>query len=327
MASSSSIATANNGAASVPLANSMKAGFANASGEFKRQSSSFRDWIEDKPDAKFPAEKGRYHLYVAHGCPWAHRTLLARALKGLEHVISMDAVHWLLGEGGWHFEDDGFRDSLFGSKFLKEIYLKADPEYSDRVTVPVLWDKKTNTIVNNESSEIIRMFNSAFDRLVPETAGINYYPEHLRHEIDSVNEWVYDTVNNGVYKSGFATTQEAYEKNVYPLFQSLDRIEGILSKADYLVGNTLTEADVRLWPTIVRFDPVYHGHFKCNIKSIQKDYPNILRWARRIYQKPKVADTVKMKFIKDGYYKSQISINPTRVVPAGMGPNLAEPRV
>lgn len=180
--------------------------------------------------------------------------------------------------------------------------------------------------MNNESSDIIRMMQ-AFDKLVPEKAGLNFYPENLRGEIDAVNEWVYDTINNGVYKSGFATTQAAYDNHVYPLFKSLDRVEEILSKSDYLVGNTLTEADIRLWTTIIRFDPVYHGHFKCNIKSIEKDYPNILKHARRIYQLPGVAETVDMHHIKHHYYASHLQINPTGIVPAGTGPNLAEPKV
>ncbi|KAG0316669.1 S-glutathionyl-(chloro)hydroquinone reductase [Linnemannia gamsii] len=293
-------------------------------GEFKRQVSSFRDVISDEPGSKFVPEAGRYHLYISYACPWAHRTLLVRALKGLEDIISLDVVHWHMQEKGWPFKD-GYEDSLYGAKFIREIYFKAQPDYAGRFTVPVLWDKKTETIVNNESSEIIRMLNTAFDKLVPSKAGINYYPQALRPEIDAINEWIYDTVNNGVYKSGFATTQTAYENNVYPLFQSLDRIEEILSKSNYLVGNTLTEADLRLWTTIVRFDPVYHGHFKCNIKGIEKDYPHILKWTRRIYQLPKVAETVNMEHIKKHYYQSHLQINPTGVVPVGNGPNLAEP--
>ncbi|GJJ68568.1 glutathionyl-hydroquinone reductase [Entomortierella parvispora] len=322
----SSSSTPHDPIASGPGATSFEAGFADSTGEFKRQASSFRDSIENTPGSKFPAEKARYHLYVSYTCPWAHRTMLVRALKGLEDVISVDSVHYILDEGGWEFKDE-FRDSLYRSHYLREIYLKADPQYDARVTVPVLWDKKTKTIVNNESSEIIRMLNTAFDKLVPGKAGINLYPDHLKAEIDSVNEWIYDTVNNGVYKCGFATTQEAYDKNVYPLFESLDKIGGMLSKSDYLVGKTLTEADVRLWTTVIRFDPVYHGHFKCNIKGIEKDYPHILKWARRIYQMPKVAETVNMKWIKDGYYQSHPSMNPTRIVAAGWGPNLAEPKI
>ncbi|KAG0335599.1 S-glutathionyl-(chloro)hydroquinone reductase [Podila horticola] len=311
--------------AQTPLPNILK--WANdKTGEFKRQVSTFRDAIVDEPGAKFPPEAGRYHLYVSLACPWAHRTLVVRALKGLEDIISVDIVHWHLQANSWPFQD-GYKDSLYGAEYIKDIYLKAQPDYAGRFTVPVLWDKKTQTIVNNESSEVIRMLNTAFDKLVPEKAGLNFYPEKLRGEIDAVNEWVYDTINNGVYKSGFATTQAAYENHVYPLFNSLDRVEEILSKSDYLVGNTLTEADIRLWTTIIRFDPVYHGHFKCNIKSIEKDYPNILKHARRIYQLPKVAETVDMYHIKHHYYASHLQINPTGIVPAGTGPNLAEPKV
>ncbi|KAG0083366.1 S-glutathionyl-(chloro)hydroquinone reductase [Podila epicladia] len=295
-------------------------------GEFKRQVSTFRDAIVDEPGAKFPPEAGRYHLYVSLACPWAHRTLVVRALKGLEDIISVDVVHWHLQANSWPFKD-GYKDSLYGAEYIKDIYLKAQPDYAGRFTVPVLWDKKTQTIVNNESSEIIRMLNECFDKLVPEKAGLSFYPENLRGEIDAVNEWVYDTINNGVYKSGFATTQAAYDNHVHPLFKSLDRVEEILSKSDYLVGNTLTEADIRLWTTIIRFDPVYHGHFKCNIKSIEKDYPNILKHARRIYQLPGIAETVDMYHIKHHYYASHLQINPTGIVPAGTGPNLAEPKV
>ncbi|KAF9372189.1 S-glutathionyl-(chloro)hydroquinone reductase, partial [Podila verticillata] len=310
--------------AQAPLPNILK--WANdKTGEFKRQVSTFRDAIVDEPGAQFPPEAGRYHLYVSLACPWAHRTLVVRALKGLEDIISVDVVHWHLQANSWPFMD-GYKDSLYGAEYIKDIYLKAQPDYAGRFTVPVLWDKKTQTIVNNESSEIIRMLNTAFDKLVPEKAGLNFYPENLRGEIDAVNEWVYDTINNGVYKSGFATTQEAYENHVHPLFKSLDRVEEILSKSNYLVGNTLTEADIRLWTTIIRFDPVYHGHFKCNIKSIEKDYPNILKHARRIYQLPKVAETVDMYHIKHHYYASHLQINPTGIVPAGAGPNLAAPK-
>jgi len=296
--------------------------WAEKTGEFKRAPSVFRDTINDEPGAKFAPEANRYHLYVSYACPWAHRTLLFRALKGLENIISVDVVHWHLAATGWPFKD-GYKDSLYGSKSIHDIYHKADPKYSGRFTVPVLWDKKLETIVNNESSEIIRIFNTAFNKLVPKAAGVDFYPKKLQPEIDEVNTWVYDTINNGVYKSGFATTQEAYEANVFPLFKSLDRVEEMLSKSDYLVGNTLTEADVRLWTTIIRFDPVYVGHFKCNLKSIEKDYPNILQWARRIYQMPKIAETVNMEHIKWHYYHSHRQINPTGIVPVGDGPDLA----
>ncbi|KAF9165541.1 S-glutathionyl-(chloro)hydroquinone reductase [Actinomortierella ambigua] len=290
--------------------------WASNDGEFRRQVSSFRDTISDAPDAVFKPEAGRYHLYISYACPWAHRTLVVRALKGLEDIISVDIVHWHLGELGWAFKD-GYKDSLYGVQHIRDIYFRANPDYQGRFTVPVLWDKKTKTIVNNESSEIIRIMNTAFDKLVPEKAGVDFYPAALKKEIDDINEWIYDKINNGVYKSGFATTQEAYERNVVPLFEALDRVEGILSKNEYLVGGQLTEADLRLWTTIVRFDSVYHGHFKCNIKSIEKDYPHILRWARRIYQLPKVAETYSLEHIKRHYYNSHLQINPTGIVPLG----------
>ncbi|KAG0302752.1 S-glutathionyl-(chloro)hydroquinone reductase, partial [Dissophora globulifera] len=256
----------------------------------------------------------------------AHRTLIVRALKGLEDIISIDTVHWHMVEKGWPFKD-GYKDSLYGSEYVRDLYFKAEPEYSARFTVPVLWDKKTETIVNNESSDIIRILNTSFNKLVPEKAAINYYPDNLKAEIDSVNDWVYNTINNGVYRTGLAETQDAYEKIAYQVFESLDRVEGILSKSDYLVGNTLTEADLRLWPTIVRFDPVYHGIFKCNLKSIEKDYPHILKWARRIYQMPGVGETVNMEHIKGHYWHALVQINPKGIIPIGNGPNLAEPKI
>ncbi|KAJ2557016.1 S-glutathionyl-(chloro)hydroquinone reductase [Coemansia sp. RSA 1933] len=302
-------------------------------GEFHRQVSSFRSYVEADPSSEFPAEAGRYHLYVSYACPWAHRTLIVRKLKGLEDVISTSVVHYLLGPNGWEFAspDDvpgATLDTVNGAKYLREIYFKAEPEYSARFTVPVLWDKKKNTIVSNESAEIIRMLNTAFDDFVqPEFRGITFYPEDLRKSIDSINEWIYDTVNNGVYKSGFASTQEAYEKHCIPLFQSLDRIEKILSENEFLVGSRLTEADIRLFTTIVRFDPVYHGHFKCNIKQIATGYPNILRWAREFYQLPGIKETVNMEHIKKHYYMSHTQINPFQVVPLNNGPDLNSPKV
>ncbi|CAG8485161.1 3387_t:CDS:2 [Paraglomus occultum] len=305
--------------------------WASTDGEFRRAPTSFRNVIERNADsgAQFVAEKDRYHLYISWACPWAHRTVIVRALKGLEDVIGLSVVDHHLGPKGWKFSTPeecpgAIPDTVNNKAYISELYYMASPEYKGRFTVPVLWDKKLGTIVNNESSEIIRMFNATFDDFVPEHAkNLTFYPKHLKSEIDNINEWVYDTVNNGVYKSGFATTQEAYEKNVVPLFESLDRLEKILSEHDFLVGDTFTEADIRLWTTIVRFDPVYHGHFKCNAKSIEKDYPNILRWARRIYQMPKVAQTVNMHHIKYHYYGSHKNINPTGIVPIGNGPDLS----
>lgn len=291
-------------------------------GHFRRGDSTFRNWVTADGSAGpsgragFKAEAGRYHLYVSYACPWAHRTLIFRKLKGLEDLISVSVVDPLMLENGWEFHDrDGATvDHLFGSRALWEIYVKADPAYSGRVTVPVLWDKQTGTIVSNESSEIIRMFNSAFDGLTGNT--LDFYPEELRGEIDEVNKRVYDTLNNGVYKSGFATTQAAYESAVYPLFETLDWLEERLARQRYLFGNSQTEADWRLFTTLVRFDAVYVGHFKCNIRRIE-DYPNLSAYLRDLYQTPYVAETVNMRHIKDHYYRSHKTINPTGVVPAG----------
>ncbi|KAJ2382146.1 S-glutathionyl-(chloro)hydroquinone reductase [Coemansia sp. RSA 2559] len=302
-------------------------------GEFRRQVSSFRSNIEADPSSEFPAETGRYHLYVSYACPWAHRTLIVRKLKGLEDVISISVVHYLLGPNGWEFASPdevpgATLDAVNGAKYMREIYFKAEPEYAARFTVPVLWDKKKHTIVSNESSEIIRMLNTAFDEFVqPGYRGITFYPEDMRERIDEINEWIYDTVNNGVYKTGFASTQDAYEKHCVPLFQSLDRIERILAENEFLLGTRLTEADIRLFTTIVRFDPVYHGHFKCNLKQIATGYPNILRWTREVYQLPGIKDTVNMEHIKRHYYMSHTQINPNQVVPLNNGPDLDTPSV
>jgi len=299
-------------------------------GHFMRAASQFRNWVTADGSAGpsgtggFKAEAGRYHLYVALACPWAHRTLIFRKLKGLEEIISVSIVDPLMLENGWEFKnrDGGTVDHLFGAKAMWEIYTKADPHYSGRVTVPVLWDTKTGTIVNNESSEIIRMFNSAFDGLTASTA--DYYPEALRGEIDRINELVYDTVNNGVYKSGFATTQQAYDEHVGKLFETLDSLEKRLGKSRYLVGTTLTEADWRLFTTLVRFDAVYVGHFKCNIRRIE-DYPNLSAYLRELYQVPGVKETVNMAHIKRHYYTSHKTINPTGIVPMGPALDLERP--
>ncbi len=291
-------------------------------GHFKRETSSFRNWVTADGSAGlgdkggFKAEPGRYHLYISYACPWAHRALIFRALKGLEEMIDISVVNWFMGENGWSFEPGSgvIADPINHVDFLRTVYTKANPTYTGRVTVPVLWDKQTNTVVNNESSEVIRMFNSAFDE-VGATSG-DYYPEELRDRIHAVNDRVYNTVNNGVYKAGFATTQEAYEEAVMPLFESLDWIEGILADSRYLVGDCLTEADWRLFTTLIRFDPVYNGHFKCNIRRII-DYPNLWGYTRELYQIPKVADTVHFDHIKGHYYQSHDMVNPTRVVPVG----------
>ena len=291
-------------------------------GRFVRKAPQFRNWVTADgaagPSGKggFKAEPGRYHLYVSLACPWAHRTLIVRALKGLEKMISVSVVHWYMAENGWTFDvgDGVVPDTVNGAQFLHQVYTKAKPDYSGRVTVPVLWDKQTKTIVSNESPEIIRMFNAAFDE-VGAVQG-DYYPEHLRSEIDALNDRIYSTVNNGVYRCGFATTQAAYEEAITPLFDTLDWLEDILSRKRYLTGGQITEADWRLFTTLIRFDPVYVGHFKCNIRRIA-DYPNLSNYLRDLYQQPGIARTVNMEHIKRHYYESHTSINPSRVVPLG----------
>ncbi|MBT8412505.1 MAG: glutathione S-transferase family protein, partial [Octadecabacter sp.] len=256
-----------------------------------------------------------YHLYVSYACPWAHRTLIFRKLKGLEDHISVSAVHPDMLSDGWTFDTDfngATGDTLMGLPFARDIYLKADPAISGRVTVPILWDTQRETIVSNESSEIIRMFNSAFDGITGNTD--DYWPEEMRDAIEDVNARVYDTVNNGVYKSGFATSQEAYDDAVHPLFDSLDWLEGILAENRYLMGDKLTEADWRLWTTLIRFDPVYHLHFKCNKKRIV-DYPNLWGFTRELYQIAGVAETVWMDHIVRHYHYSHDTINPNRILP------------
>ncbi len=291
-------------------------------GKFKRQEQAFRDWItaDGSPgpggESGFPAAADRYHLYVSLACPWAHRALIVRALKGLEEFLPVSVVHWYMAEHGWTFQagDGVIPDPLLDADRLYELYQKADPNFTGRVTVPVLWDRERGTIVNNESSEIIRMLNTAFDGLGAQPG--DYYPETLREEIDAINERVYHTLNNGVYKAGFATTQDAYEEAVYPLFETLDWLEGILSQSRYLTGERLTEADIRLFTTLVRFDSVYHGHFKCNIRRLT-EYPNLWGFTRELYQHPKIRPTVNFEHIKKHYYASHDKVNPTRIVPAG----------
>ncbi len=293
-------------------------------GRFVREPTQFRDSISPVPSSKFPAEPGRYHLYVSLACPWAHRTLIVRKLKGLEETISVSVVNSLMSENGWsfHSEDGGIPDTVNGCEFLYEIYLKAQADYTGRVTVPVLWDKQRHTIVNNESAEIIRILNTAFN----ETAGskIDFYPETLREQIDSINDDVYEYVNNGVYRAGFATTQEAYEEGVRSLFETLDKLEATLEEQNYLCGDRLTEADIRLFTTLFRFDPVYYSHFKCNLRRIS-DYPNLYDYLKAIYQVPGVKETCNLQHIKSHYYRSHLSINPTGIVPLGPEINLEEP--
>jgi putative glutathione S-transferase len=299
-------------------------------GRFQREATRFHNYIT--PDGApgptgeggFPAEADRYHLYVSLACPWAHRTLIFRKLKKLEDFISVSVVSPLMFEKGWTFkrEEGSTGDHLYNAATLGEIYLKTNPKYSGRVTVPVLWDKKRGTIVNNESSEIIRMLNSAFNALTGDTT--DYYPEALRPEIDAINARVYETVNNGVYRCGFATTQEAYEEAFAQLFATLDFLEDRLSTQRYLCGDTITEADWRLFPTLIRFDAVYVGHFKCNLRRID-DYPNLSNYTRALYQWPGIAETVATDQYKQHYYGSHRTINPTGIVPVGPALDFTRP--
>lgn len=303
---------------------------AKTGGSFVRKDSQFRNWVTADgaagPTGKagFKAEAGRYHLYVSLACPWAHRTLIFRKIKALESLVSVSVVNWLMGKEGWTFEpgDGVVDDDVNGARRLHEIYTKAEPAYSGSVTVPVLWDKQTRTIVNNESSEIIRMFNSAFDAVG--AAPGDYYPKGIRDQIDTINARVYDTINNGVYKAGFATTQAAYEAAVVPLIDSLDWLEAHLGTRRYLMGDRITEADWRLFTTLLRFDPVYVGHFKCNRYRIA-DMPNLFGYLRDLYQRPGIAETCNMEHIKRHYYQSHGSINPTGIVPIGPEIDLVAP--
>ncbi len=290
-------------------------------GKFKRSSAKFRNWMTSDGRAGpsgtsgFAAESGRYHLYISYACPWAHRTLIFRKLKGLEPHIDVSAVHPDMLSDGWTFETDDHGaagDALYGLPFARDLYTKADSTYSGRVTVPILWDKEHETIVSNESSEIIRMFNEAFNDITGND--LDFWPVALRDEIEVVNLRIYDTLNNGVYKSGFATSQAAYDAAVYPLFDTLDWLEERLSQKRYLIGNQLTEADWRLFTTLVRFDPVYHLHFKCNRKRII-DYPNLWAYTRELFQTPGVAETVNFEHIVRHYHFSHESINPHRIIP------------
>jgi len=285
-------------------------------GRFQRSVTQFRDWITADGSSGFKAEAGRYHLYISHACPWAHRTMIFRALKGLEDVISVSVVSPLMMENGWEFGgyEGATTDPVNGADFMHQVYTRADPHYSGRASVPVLWDKETATIVNNESAEIIRMLNSAFDGFGD--AGLDFYPQDLAAEIDAVNAPIYENINNGVYRCGFATTQEAYEEAFDALFAELDRLEEVLARQRYLLGSRLTEADWRLFTTLVRFDAVYNGHFKCNLRRIV-DYPNLSGYLRELYQVPGVAPTVNLDHIKTHYYYSHRSINPTGIVPVG----------
>jgi putative glutathione S-transferase len=300
-------------------------------GRFQRSAAQFRNWVttDGQPGEHgtggFKAEPDRYHLYVSLACPWAHRTLLMRKLKGLEQIIPVSVVNPLMFEHGWTFGTDFpavTGDPLYHADYLYQLYLRADPHYSGRVTVPVLWDKQQQTIVSNESADIIRMFNNAFDQ-VGAQAG-DYYPAAFRVEIDTLNGWIYARVNNGVYKAGFATSQIAYDEAVGILFGTLDRLEEILSKQRYLTGKQLTEADLRLWTTLVRFDPVYVTHFKCDLRRIS-DYPNLYGFLREIYQLPGISETVDMAHIRNHYYRSHTGINPHGMISIGPEQDLTAP--
>ncbi|KAG7192260.1 S-glutathionyl-(chloro)hydroquinone reductase [Scheffersomyces spartinae] len=317
--------------------------FASRDGAYHRLPSVFRNFIGNTPSDKFKPQAGRYHLYVSFACPWAHRTLIARKLKGLSDIIDVSVVHWLMDERGWRFltaEEQkklegpgdlkyGTVDHVYGVERIKDLYFKANPDYEGRFTVPVLWDKHEQTIVNNESSEILRIFNTGFNSILPSEYGaVDIYPEDLQKDIDEINSWIYDNINNGVYKSGFATSQEVYDKEVVNVFENLDRVEAILKQnhevgKQFLLGNQLTEADIRLYTTIVRFDCVYHQHFKCNIRMVRHDYPHLHYWLRLLYWKiPGFKETTDFDHIKFHYTKSHIAINPNRITPVGPIPNI-----
>ena len=295
---------------------------AKSGGAFVRQDAAFRNWVtaDGAPGPTgvggFRAEAGRYHLYVSLACPWASRALISRKLKDLEDMVSLSVTHWHMGADGWTFaEGDGvIPDRVNGASFMRDVYVKAKPDYTGRVTVPVLWDKQRNTIVSNESSDIIRMFNAAFDGIGARPG--DFYPEPLRNQIDALNARIYPGLNNGVYRAGFATTQEAYDAAVADVFATLDWLEETLGRSRFLLGDSPLECDWRLFTTLVRFDPVYAGHFKCNIRRLV-DYPNLWAYTRDLYQWPGVRETVDFGHIKGHYYTSHPTINPTRIVPAG----------
>jgi putative glutathione S-transferase len=300
---------------------------AKTGGRFVRKESAFRDWVRADGSTPFSPERGRYHLYVSLACPWAHRTLIVRKLKRLEDAISVSVVHPFMGKHGWSFENPDatpgcIPDPIHGARHLHEVYTKADPSYTGRVTVPVLWDRERGTIVNNESAELLRMLNVEFDAFGD--GSLDLYPEALRKEIDEINAYVYPRVNNGVYRCGFATTQEAYAEAFDELFDALDALDRRLASRRYLVGDRITEADWRLFTTLVRFDAVYVGHFKCNLRRIA-DHPNLSGYLRELYQVPGVAETVSFDHIKRHYYESHRMINPTGVVPVGPALDLDRP--
>ncbi|KAG4076720.1 hypothetical protein HA402_002007 [Bradysia odoriphaga] len=291
------------------------------SGEFVRKDAKFRNTITE--NGEFPPEADRYHLYISLACPWAHRTLIVRKLKGLEDVIGLSVVHYLMLDNGWEFKDESedpacIPDTVNQFRYVKELYFQSDPEYSGRFTVPILYDTKTKRIVNNESSEIIRIFNTEFNEFA-KNPGLDLYPESLRKEIDELNDFIYFGFNNGVYKAGFALTQDAHESNSKLVYETLIKLEEILAKGPFVLGETFTETDIRLFTSAVRHDPVYFGHFKCNLVAV-KDLPNLSKWLKMIYEKDGIGDTVDMGHIKKHYYMSHRHINPTAVVPLYNGP-------
>ncbi|MEQ9551878.1 MAG: glutathione S-transferase family protein [Coleofasciculus sp. G3-WIS-01] len=285
-------------------------------GRFMRNPTKFHNWVSADGSTGFKAESGRYHLYVSLACPWAHRTLIMRKLKGLEEAISLSIVDPFMDEDGWEFSDAPgcIPDTVHGSRYLREVYLKADPNCTGRVTVPVLWDKQKNTIANNESREIIRMFDTEFEAIAK--SQVSFYPDHLQAEIDRAIDRIYQPINNGVYRAGFATTQTAYEEAVTELFAELDYWEAVLSQQPYLCGDRITEADWCMFTSLFRFDPVYYVHFKCNLRRIS-DYPHLGNYLKDLYQQPGVSNTCNLDQIKQHYYKSHPHINPTRIVPKG----------
>jgi putative glutathione S-transferase len=285
----------------------------NDDGEFDRQETTFRDRVRDEADAEFPPEAGRYHLYISRACPWAHRTAMVRALKGLDHAIDLSIVQPERYDEGWEFSET-HPDPLYDSDYLRELYVRADDDYTGRVTVPVLWDTEEETVVNNESEEIMRMLDTEFDGLAERD--VDLYPEGLQDEVDRTIDEVYDPINNGVYRAGFANSQEAYDRAVSELFEALDRWEEVLGEQRYLVGDRLTEADLAMFATLVRFDHVYHTHFKCNRRAIH-EYPNLWNYTKELYGLPGIAETVNVDHIVRHYYRSHGDVNPKRLVPTG----------
>ena len=291
----------------------------NEEGEFDRQETTFRDWIQDDPDAEYPAESGRYHVYISRACPWAHRVAMARRLLGLEDDISLSIVEPVRYEDGWEFSEE-YPDPVYGEDYLRDIYTRADSDYTGRVTVPVLWDRERETIVNNESREIMRMLDTEFD----DANGVDLWPEGYRDAVDQAIDEIYDPINNGVYRAGFADTQAAHEAAIEDLFDALDRWEAVLDEQRFLAGDVFTEADVAMFATLIRFDHVYHTHFKCNRRAIH-EYPNLWNYTKEIYQFPGVDETVNLDHITRHYYMSHDDVNPKRLVPSGPDVDFSEP--